>query len=460
MTKKTKVIIGVVAAVVVVAGAVIGMNATKAAPEVMTDTVRTQALTVSATASGEVVAGEKAEVFVKTQGLIDTLPVENGQEVKAGEVLATLSTDAADAQLAQANSALAQAKAGLAQALAGVKSTDAAHTAAGASLSAAQVGLSAAQDARDAAQVSVDRAQTALDAINPISDPDGYAAAAAALAAASASLEQAKVAVAQAEAGVAQAKSAMAQTEPAAGAASVAAARAGVAAATKSVALAQQAIDDATVVAPIDGVVTITQTAAAEAAAAAGTASAVSELAVGSVVAPGSPVFTVYNADKMSFSATVDEADAGQIKVGQKATVTLNAFPNQSFTGTVISVGTMAATTLTGGTVFPFEVSLDATDADLKVGMKGDANVELSVQNNALVVPIGALFSEGSNDYVFVVGEIVAGKPSTITKKAVTVGTMTDTQVEIVDGLAEGDTVALAGDVTLVDGMKIGVAVQ
>ena len=455
MTKKTKVVVGVVAAVVVVTGVVLTLNVTKAAPEVLTETVQRQALTVSATASGEVVASGPHSVYVETQGIIESLPVENGQVVKAGDVLATLSTGAAKVQLAQAQSGLKQAQAGLAQALAGKTASAAGLAAARTALASAQTGLESAEGIQSMAQDSFNAAEDALAAINPLTDPDDYAVAAAALQQAQMALYQANASVAQAESGVAQAEAGVAQASAGTAASAIAAARAGVSAATQAVALAQKSVSDCTVVAPIDGVLTITQTAAAEAAAAAGTASAISELAVGSVVAPGSPVFSIYNADAMSFSATIDEADAGQIAVGQKATVTLNAFPGQTFTGTVTSVGTLAATTLTGGTVFPFEVALDASDAALKVGMKGDASVELSVQTDALVVPIGALFSEGSSDYVFVVGADFV-----LTKTPVTVGTMTDALVEIVEGVSSGDTVALAGDTTLVDGMKITAAVE
>lgn len=455
MTKKTKIVLGIAAAVVAVAAVAGGLVLGAEAPEVMTENASNQALTVTTMASGEVVTGTKVDVYAGTQGIVASVEVEDGQAVKKGDVLATLETDGAEMQLAQARSGLSQAQSALAQAKAGKTSAAAGLTAARASLSAAKTGLASARSSYAMSQTAVATAEATIAALNPATQPVEYAAAQAALAQAKGSLEQANAAVAQAKAGVAQAEAGLAQAKAGtAASAGVTAAQDAVAAARKGVDVARKALADTTITAPADGVVTVVQDAAVASAAAAGQSAGISELSAGSVVAPGSPVFTIYNPDALSFSATVDESEAGGIEVGQNATVTLNAFPGETFTGKVTSVGSKAAMTLTGGTVFPIEVALEDSDLAVKVGMKGDVDIELAVQQNALVVPIGALFSEGSNDYIFVMGDDFV-----LAKTAVVIGTMTDQQVEIIEGIAAGDTVALAGDVTLLDGMKITPAI-
>jgi multidrug efflux pump subunit AcrA (membrane-fusion protein) len=84
---------------------------------------------------------------------------------------------------------------------------------------------------------------------------------------------------------------------------------------------------------------------------------------------------------------------------------------------------------------------------NILIGMKGDAKVEVSSQGEALTIPVEALFSEGGIDYVYVLD---AG---TLKKTEITVGATTDTQVEILDGLAESQTVALSGATQYTDGM-------
>lgn len=455
MTKKTKLVLGIVAAVVVVAGTAAGLMLSAEAPEVLTEQASRQALTVTTMASGEVMTGAKVDVYARTQGIVASVDVEDGEAVKAGDVLATLETDAANAQLAQAKSALSQAQAALAQAKAGKASASASLTAARAALTAAKSGLTSAQNVQSMSQDAVDAANAALALLNPVTQPAEYAAAQSAVTQAEVALQQANASVAQAKAGVAQAEAGVAQAKAGNTAgASVTAAQDAVAAARQGVAIAAKALEDTTITAPVSGVVTIVQDAAVAAASAAGQSAAISELSAGSIIAPGSPVFTIYNPDALSFSATVDESEAGGIEVGQSAVVTLNAFPGETLTGKVTSVGSQAAMTLTGGTVFPIEVAIDPTELAVKVGMKGDVDIELAVQQSALVVPIGALFSEGSSDYVFVMGD-----DFTLTKTSVVIGTMTDQQVEIIEGVSEGDTVALAGDVTLLDGMKISPAI-
>ena len=71
--------------------------------------------------------------------------------------------------------------------------------------------------------------------------------------------------------------------------------------------------------------------------------------------------------------------------------------------------------------------------------MKGDATIEVSSQAGAITIPVEALFSEGGTDYVYVVEN---GK---LKKVEITVGATTDTDVEVVEGLEEGQTVALSG---------------
>jgi hypothetical protein len=79
--------------------------------------------------------------------------------------------------------------------------------------------------------------------------------------------------------------------------------------------------------------------------------------------------------------------------------------------------------------------------------MKGDATVEVSSQGAALTIPVEALFSEGGTDYVYVL------KDGKLNKVEITVGATTDTEVEVLDGLSEGDVVALSGSTQYTDGM-------
>ena len=71
---------------------------------------------------------------------------------------------------------------------------------------------------------------------------------------------------------------------------------------------------------------------------------------------------------------------------------------------------------------------------------------------NVLTIPIEALFDEGGTSFVYLVED------GMLARTEVEIGTLTETSVEVVSGVAEGDTVALSGAVELVDGMPVTLA--
>jgi multidrug efflux pump subunit AcrA (membrane-fusion protein) len=99
------------------------------------------------------------------------------------------------------------------------------------------------------------------------------------------------------------------------------------------------------------------------------------------------------------------------------------------------------------------EVLCSIENAGLELLPNVNVNVRIRVreQANALVVPRGAVRSEGNEKVVFVV------EGSTLKRRVVQVGITGAGSVEIVSGLSEGETVALPGEVELRDGMNVTV---
>lgn len=497
VSKRTK-IIAAVAALAVIGGiaAFVAFGSGGAGPEVESATATEQQLAVTVTASGRVEKGVSADVFPPTTGTLAEVKVSEGETVTAGQVLAQMDTEPLELQVAQARAGLSQAEAQLAAvgqgasqaditaARAGVAAAEQAYAAA--REQAAAVGtqapsnaqIAAASAATVAARTAYDNALAAYNAAVALS-PNPSADATVAVAAAqrdqayagylgaraqeealrntdlSAARAQAQAGVGQAYAGVKSAQAQLARLQSTDTAAACEAARAAVAQAAQALALAERNLEAATLVAPIDGIVIVEAGgggAAAAAAAAAGGAGAASSGGVpkeGSAVSPGAPVFTVVDLDALKFSAEVDEADISRISVGMPAEVTLDAFPGDVFKTKVARVNPAAQSTATGGTVFVVELALDDTSRDVLLGMKGDVDVEVSSVGAALTIPVEALFSEGGTDYVYVVEDGV------LNKTEITVGATTDTDVEVLEGLAVGDRVALSGSVQYTDGMAV-----
>ena len=86
----------------------------------------------------------------------------------------------------------------------------------------------------------------------------------------------------------------------------------------------------------------------------------------------------------------VDETDIGKIQVGQRATVTVDAFPNRPFEGSVLKIEPQAQTEQ-NVTMFPVLVRIDNRAGLLRPGMNSEVEVHVGQRENVLAVPNSAL---------------------------------------------------------------------
>jgi hypothetical protein len=133
------------------------------------------------------------------------------------------------------------------------------------------------------------------------------------------------------------------------------------------------------------------------------------------------------------------------------ADVTLDAFPGETFKTTVVHINPAAQPTATGGTIFQVELSIAGTGKSILLGMKGDATIQVSAVDGALTIPVEALFNQNGQNFVYKVNN---GK---LEQTNITVGATTDTSVEVIKGLSDGDVVAKAGATQYTNGMAVKV---
>jgi len=110
---------------------------------------------------------------------------------------------------------------------------------------------------------------------------------------------------------------------------------------------------------------------------------------------PGTVILTIADLSRMEVEAEVDETDVVYVRTGQRASITVDAIPDTTFEGTVVSVGNSGRRKGTGGTddVINFEVVVrfDHSDRRLKPGMTADIEVRTRTHAGVLAVPIQAL---------------------------------------------------------------------
>jgi len=155
-------------------------------------------------------------------------------------------------------------------------------------------------------------------------------------------------------------------------------------------------------------------------------------------ISPSEAEFEVVNPQTIYFYAEADEEDVVKIQKGMKATISLDAFPGETFSGEVGRVD-FAPTSGSGGPSYPVRIEflhLDNKEMKFKLGMEGEATVEIAQEKNVLTIPLEALHGE-ENLWVWVMTE--RGKE----KREVKTGISSEEAVEVLSGLQEGEKVLL-----------------
>lgn len=165
-------------------------------------------------------------------------------------------------------------------------------------------------------------------------------------------------------------------------------------------------------------------------------------LNVGSVIRPNQEIIMLPDTSDMVATVKVNEALVGRVKPGQRAEVTVDAAQGKRFSGVVESIGIMAQS---GGwrdpNVREYEVRIDL-DLDeeahgLKPSMRAEARLILMEVEEALAVPVQAVFSEGPHQFVYMTdGRRFRQTP-------VQVGRRSDVFAEVREGLKAGERVLL-----------------
>ncbi|MEK7570844.1 MAG: efflux RND transporter periplasmic adaptor subunit [Patescibacteria group bacterium] len=151
-----------------------------------------------------------------------------------------------------------------------------------------------------------------------------------------------------------------------------------------------------------------------------------------------STTFSIADPTSLVFQIEVDEADVGNIQIGDTVDVTLDAYPNNPLKMSVESIDFDSQTSDTGGTIFNVEATLpQMPGVDYRIGMNGDANIITAESSNTLVVSLASLTDDNS---------VYIKKGDTFEKRKVEAGIQSDTDVQILSGLEEGDEVALQPD--------------
>lgn len=160
----------------------------------------------------------------------------------------------------------------------------------------------------------------------------------------------------------------------------------------------------------------------------------------GSTVQPWNPaVATLPDLSEMLSKTYINEVEIRKIKVGQKVRIGLDAFPDASLSGTVTQVANVGENRKgTDSKVFEVEIMVNESDSTYRPGMTTSNEILTNKIENALQVPLEAVYSEEDLSYVYLKDGVG------VTKQQVLLGPANSEFVIVNEGLEEGDQVYLS----------------
>ena len=339
-------------------------------------TVRQGDLVEMASASGTVEPDIQVDVKSRGSGEVIEVIVQEGDEVEAGDVLVRLDPRDAEQALREAEMARSRANDDLTQAYAQLRVTQAQATEAQAESAVrnrgAQLGLVSAEDRRASAS--------------------------------SADVARANVTLRQAQAR---------------------ASRTAVESAELRVDEARRRLEETTIHAPVTGTVLSVN------------------VEVGSIVASGitnvnggTTLMTVADLSDLRVVGAIDEAQVGQVEVGQEVTVRVDAYPQRSFTGLVDRVSPLGVET---SNIVTFDVEVVINDQAahlLRSGMSADLEIVTQRYEDVALIPITAIQGQGKRMSV----TLASGE-----QQRIKTGPTDGVRMVVLEGLAPGDEIVSIG---------------
>lgn len=372
-------------------------------------------------ATGSFVADETSDVAPQISGQVIATPVDVGDYVRAGAVLARLDDRDARLRVTQAEAAEQQAAAALRQAQARLGLNGAQ------SFEANQVPeVRAARQQYEAAEAQARLAETNATRYGNLLETGDVARSV---------YDQAR---AQAATARAQANAARQQYEAALNTArqsnqGVGVAQAALASARAQTALARKTLSDTVIRAPISGFISDRPAAPGES------------------VSPTTKIATIQRLQPLKLQLQLPEGNASQVALGMAVLATVAAFPDREFSGRVTALN--PAIELTSRTI-SVEAEFPNTDLVLRPGMFASARLLRPAGERAVFVPANAVMNDPSTNtaHVFVI------KNGTARVQIVQTGLSADGLVRITAGLSGGETVAANQLERLFDGATIAIS--
>lgn len=349
-------------------------------------------------ASGRIVTPQRASVGAVITGRVTRIPVQEGQSVNQGDVLIGLDDEDERASVAQARGAVAQAEARVRQ--------------------LRELGLPAAEQALVQAQANYTQARQQYERSIELKTK-GFVSQAA--------LDDAQRNLDVAQSQLRAAKLQVESNRPAGS--DFALAQTALAQARATLGVAQARLDQTVIRAPVDGTLIARN------------------VEPGNVVQPGKELMVLAPAGETQVVVQFDEKNLAQLKLGQQALVSADAFPKERFAAELMYIN--PGIDASRGSV---EVKLRAPKPPeyLRQDMTVSVDIEVARSAGAVVVPADTVRDAGGAQ-----PWVLAVDGGRATRRAVKLGLKGDGRMEVLEGVAPGDRLISAAQLTVKSGQRV-----
>lgn len=201
-----------------------------------------------------------------------------------------------------------------------------------------------------------------------------------------------------------------------------------------SATLAELALQNSSITAPFDGVVTEQYT------------------DVGQWVEAGTPLFKLVAKDAYLIEAQVDASDWALVSIDQSVSLTTESAPDEQWQSNVTWIAPTVAPNERDSKAVAIRFPFGTNAPPLLLGQEVDAELVLEAVENALTLPLSAMVEHKPGEYIVFVARNNEAK-----RQAVEVGLQNATHAEILSGISENDAVIFARQARLTDGLAIEV---
>ncbi len=168
------------------------------------------------------------------------------------------------------------------------------------------------------------------------------------------------------------------------------------------------------------------------------------EVENGATVASGAKILKIESSDSVKVTLNISKYDLDKIKINQQVDIDI---AGNKYTGKVSKINRIAQKNESGTPVVKVEVHIDNPDQNIYLGVEAKVVVHVEKAENVIIVPVETVNTDIKGTFCYVIENGV------VTRKGVTTGISSDTEIEIKEGLKEGDQVISLINDSIKEGM-------